>query len=265
MKLLIQGDDFGFTKGITYGIKEAIEHGILTCTGLFTNMPAAELAAEIIKEHPDFCFGIDFNLVSGYPVSNPESIPHLLDSKGEFIRSGIRVKDPLYATEEGRRILFPEEEMRMEVRTQYEKYIALTGKQPSYFHPHSIMPETYIEAIRQLSKETGIPFSMDLWNAPQVRSNLRFLSMNKKEFNPTDQLNKNTVQDFLDNEQYYLEGEIAVYVCHPGYPDAELLGLSSLSLERMKDLDFMLSSQMKEWIKNHEVQLISYHDWRNDD
>ena len=68
MKLLVQGDDYGFTKGVTYGIIEAIDNGILTCTGMFTNMEIAPWAAQFIKERPDFCFGIDFNLVAG-PVS----------------------------------------------------------------------------------------------------------------------------------------------------------------------------------------------------
>ena len=61
MKLLVQGDDFGFTKAVTYGILEAIDNGILTCTGMFTNMEIAPWAAKFIKDRPNFCFGVDFN------------------------------------------------------------------------------------------------------------------------------------------------------------------------------------------------------------
>lgn len=42
MKLLVQGDDYGFTKGVTLGMLEGIDHGVLTCSGLFANMPDAE-------------------------------------------------------------------------------------------------------------------------------------------------------------------------------------------------------------------------------
>ena len=45
MKLLVQGDDYGFTKGVTLGMLEGIDHGVLTCSGLFVNMPDAEWAA----------------------------------------------------------------------------------------------------------------------------------------------------------------------------------------------------------------------------
>ena len=52
MKLLVQGDDYGFTKGVTYGILDAIQNGVLRNTGLFTNMPEAVEAVELIKKYP---------------------------------------------------------------------------------------------------------------------------------------------------------------------------------------------------------------------
>ena len=61
-KLLVQGDDFGFTKGVTYGIVDAIDNGILRNTGLFANMPSATLAVSFMKDRPHVCFGIDFNI-----------------------------------------------------------------------------------------------------------------------------------------------------------------------------------------------------------
>ncbi len=107
MKLIVQGDDYGFTKGVTYGILEAIDNGILTASGMFTNMEIAPWAAQFIKERPDFCWGIDFNIVSGPSAADPSLIPHLVDEKNEFIRSGVRVKDPRFMSEEGRAEMFP--------------------------------------------------------------------------------------------------------------------------------------------------------------
>ena len=92
-KLLVQGDDFGFTKAVTLGIVDAIDNGVLRNTGLFTNMPSTKLAVSYMKDRPHVCFGIDFNIVSGKPVADPKEIPHLVDENGEFIRSGVRVKD----------------------------------------------------------------------------------------------------------------------------------------------------------------------------
>ena len=49
MKLLVRGDDFGFTKAVTYGIVDAIDNGVLRNTGLFTNMPSSALAASMME------------------------------------------------------------------------------------------------------------------------------------------------------------------------------------------------------------------------
>ena len=65
MKLLVQADDYGFTRGVTYGIVDSIDLGVVRNTGMFVNMPSAKLAASFIKDRPHVCFGIDFNYVSG--------------------------------------------------------------------------------------------------------------------------------------------------------------------------------------------------------
>ena len=49
MKLLVKGDDYGITKSVTYGIIEAFDHGILTSSGMFTNMEIAPWAAQFVK------------------------------------------------------------------------------------------------------------------------------------------------------------------------------------------------------------------------
>ena len=66
-------------------------------------MPSAVLAAELMKGRDHVCFGIDFNLVAGKPVSDPKVVPHLVDDNGDFIKSGVRIRDPRWQTEQGRR------------------------------------------------------------------------------------------------------------------------------------------------------------------
>ena len=268
MKLLVQGDDYGFTKAVTYGIREGIQNGILRNTGIFTNMPSAKLAVSLMPEMPEACFGIDFNIVSGPSVSDSKDIPHLVDENGEFIRSGARLKDPRFATEEGRRELSPFDETFKEIHAQYDKFIEMTGKKPGYLHAHSLMHENYMDAIRALSEETGIPFSMDL------QKKLGFISIRdikqasgvvdkasqKKIFDPNDQLNKNPLKDVLDNFDELLKHE---YVCiggHPGYVDGDLLDLTTLSLERVRDLQMVTSPVLKKLVEENHVELITYYD-----
>lgn len=267
MKLLVQGDDFGFTKAVTLGIIDAIENGVLRNTGLFTNMPDAVLAAEFIKKNTTACFGIDFNIVSGPSVSDPKTIPALVDENGEFIRSGVRLKDPRFATVEGRLEMFPYDQVYREIRAQYDRFVELTGKKPGYLHGHSLGHENYDKAIHQVSQEEGVPYSSDIKRQFGFHSLHDLMggrpkdpSKTKKEFNPADQLNKHPFDNVLKNQDYLLESEYAEVGGHPGFVDAKLLSLTTLSLERLRDHEMMVSDEFKQWIKDNNVELITYYD-----
>ncbi len=264
MKLLVQGDDFGFTPAVTYGIIDSIDKGILRNTGLFANMPTAPLAVSFMADRPHVCFGIDFNIVSGPSCADPETIPHLVDEEGNFIRSGVRVKDERYQTEEGRREMFPIDEVYRELKAQYDRFVELTGKKPGYLHSHSIGPEPYLESINRLEQETGVPFSHNI----RAKNNVggipntwqRKGGVPVKKFDPMAQLEKNKTQQILDNSDLLLSYDIAAIGGHPGYVDAELMGLTTLSLERMNDAAMCMSPVIKKWVEDNNIELITYYD-----
>jgi hypothetical protein len=244
-----------------------MERGILTCTGLFVNMPSSEFAARQIPLHPDICFGIDFNITSGYCVADPARIPHLVDEKGEFIRSKVKYEDPRFATGEGRAEMWPKEEVMTELEAQFEKYIELVGKKPEYVHTHSLgrTVPTYTESVSEIGKKYGVPM------AAEMREKVGFADLHKrlwssygktpkKEFNMEKQLNKNTLLDTVTYRDELLNYEYAALDGHPAYVDAELIELSTVSIERCKDLQMMLSDDMKQWIEENHVELISYRD-----
>lgn len=261
MKLLVQADDFGFTRAVTYGIMDCIDLGVVRNTGLFVNMPCAQFAASFMKDRPHVCFGIDFNIVSGPCCADPSQIPHLVDEDGNFIRSSQRMKDPRIKSEEGRNAMFPYEEVYCELNAQYQRFMELTGKKPGYLHEHSLPVENYVKAIRQISKETGVLFSEGAITKYDIAMWLHNTQGTmKKEFDPLSQLQVRPFDKVLQNEEYLLSHEYAMIGGHAGYVDETLLHLSSLSLERFKDAQMLMSEQLKEWIKEHDVELITYTD-----
>ena len=44
MKVIMNADDFGFSRGVNLAILEGFQHGILTSTSLMVNMPGFEHA-----------------------------------------------------------------------------------------------------------------------------------------------------------------------------------------------------------------------------
>ena len=265
MKLLVQGDDFGFTKGVTYGIVDAIDNGILRNTGLFANMPDAALAVSFMKDRPQACFGIDYNIVSGPPCSDPADIPHLVDENGQFIRSGKRIRDERWQSEEGRAEMFPLEEVYREMRAQYSRFLELTGgKKPGYMHTHSLHPEPYMKALRQMAAEENIPFSHDIQKKYGFCSFLSFSRPSsasaKKQFDAAEQLNKNPLAVVKEHADELLAQEYVNIGGHPGFVDAKLLGLTTLSLERIRDHEMDTSEWIKNWIKENNIELVTYYD-----
>jgi len=261
MKLITKGDDYGFTKGVTLGIIEAIDNGILRNTGIFTNMPAAVHAVTLMEGRDHACFGIDFNLVSGPCVSDPKDIPHLVDENGWFIRSNVRIKDPRWQSEEGRREMFPFEEVYRELNAQYDKFLELTnGKKPGYVGGHSLSYETFKEAIARLAKERDVCSASEMLekiNAVQIGRRSTAAST-KKTFDPLEQLNKPVTQNVLEDKEKLLEAEYAIIGTHPGYLDAELLGLTSLSLERVRDLEMLTHPEIKKLIEENNIELVTF-------
>ena len=57
-----------------------------------------------------------------------------------------------------------------------------------------------------------------------------------------------------------IESKTLAKLRHPGFVDADLLKLSSCSLERMRDLEFYLSTEMKDFILENGIELISFSD-----
>ena len=149
----------------------------------------------------------------------------------------------------------------------YNRFVELTGKKPGYLHAHSISSEPYEETIHEISAATGIPYSFDVIQKFHIVSAwdkvdpMADKASGKKVFDPTAQLSKDSFSiNVADVSDYLLSHEYAMVLGHPGYVDADLMGRTSLSLERMRDAEMMMSQQFKDWIRDHHVQLITYRD-----
>ena len=58
----------------------------------------------------------------------------------------------------------------------------------------------------------------------------------------------------------FLREAYVMFGGHPGFVDAELMGLTTLSLERMRDHEAVTSPALKQWVEDNGVELITYYD-----
>ena len=78
--VIVNGDDFGMSAGISRGIVEAHRAGILTSTSLMVNRPASEEAAALGRDCPGLSVGLHLELTD--PVRAPE---HVEAQLGRFL------------------------------------------------------------------------------------------------------------------------------------------------------------------------------------
>lgn len=150
-RLIINADDFGFSQRLTDAIADCHVHGIITSTTLMVNMPAAAYAAERAAELPELGVGLHLNLTEGRPISDAESIPDLVDEKGEF---------PGNAAQSRRfwRGMDCLPQVRREIRAQVERCIEL-GVRPTHSDSHHGIHKMPVvrRALVEVLQSYGVP------------------------------------------------------------------------------------------------------------
>jgi predicted glycoside hydrolase/deacetylase ChbG (UPF0249 family) len=74
VSLIVNADDFGYSRGINRGIVEAHEAGIATSASLMVNRPAAPEAAAYARRNPRFDVGLHVELRRWRPRRRPWSL-----------------------------------------------------------------------------------------------------------------------------------------------------------------------------------------------
>lgn len=83
MKIIINADDFGFTKGTNEAVFQLAQLGTLTSTTVMTNMPFAHEADKLLG-FSGFSVGLHLNLTQGKPLLPGDKVPSLVGEDGNF-------------------------------------------------------------------------------------------------------------------------------------------------------------------------------------
>lgn len=254
MKLIIQSDDLGITEAVSCGIARAAREGAITCTGLFSNMPAAEFAVKLMAQYPEICLGEDINLVAGRPCADPARIPTLVREDGSFLTSGMhRELDRRDGNQEHIRL----EDCLTETEAQIRRFRELTGRLPEYLHSHSYTTPAVWEAMSRMGERYGIPLVRDLHKKYGVKRPAT--SWNKKPFPLEDQLAADPFSCIAGDPEFTKQ-PVGFLGTHCGYVDGELFRVSTYTLIRSRDLEAVTSAAMKNWLRDNHIELISYRD-----
>lgn len=150
--IIVNADDFGLDAHTVEWTIRGFECGALTSATIMAGMPGTDEACRWAKAHPEFSFGVHLCLVDERPVSDPRTIPSLVDPKTgrlwttrQFILRNfaglVRVPD-----------------LVAEMRAQYAA-VAATGLRVSHVdgHGHNHRLPQSIRALKELAHILELP------------------------------------------------------------------------------------------------------------
>jgi predicted glycoside hydrolase/deacetylase ChbG (UPF0249 family) len=259
--LIVNADDFGFTRDVNDGIVHACREGILTATTLMATGPAFEHAVALARENPDLDVGVHLVLVGGegYPAT-----------VAQLIRTIALGKIDLY------------DELTCQVRKVLD-----AGIRPTHLdtHKHTHLLPPVLQAVARIADEFKIawvrrPFDLPLhangvpW---QTRLTNRGFNFVRRRFQRVLTSRGCSTTDHFAGFQItgrYDAGELAAlirtlpegiteFMCHPGFCTAELLASRTrLKESRRRELDALTSPEVRRALEESKVKLTRYDEIR---
>jgi predicted glycoside hydrolase/deacetylase ChbG (UPF0249 family) len=252
--LIVNADDFGFTRDVNAGIVHAHREGILTATTLMANGKAFDEAVRLAHETPTLDIGCHLALVQGYSLLTRRPLP-------------AKPADLLIA------LAKREIDVEAELRSQIRKIFA-AGLHPTHLDTHKhthIVPSVFRTVVR-LAHEFGIPYvrlpldaTLPFGEVPcrylrryyrrliegyNVRVTDRFVG-----FRLTGRLNEESLAHALRS----LQPGSTEFMCHPGFLGAELSGAPTrLKESRLRELEALTSPRIRKLIDEQTISLTNY-------
>lgn len=231
MKVVINADDLGFTKGVTDGIIYGFKKGVISSTTALCNMKNIVYAAERVKECKGLGVGVHLTLTLGRPITEAKT---LVDEDGKFFD-----KKEIFSKQ------INLDEVYIEFKAQIERFKEVFNRMPTHIDSHHSIHDNPI--IMPISKRIA-----DEYNLKMRRHNeeFKFVSGFYGEHATSEKL-----IELLKNNKNEKGIEIMV---HPGYCDLELYNVSSYSVDRVKELSVLCNDYVKDFIRREEIILTTF-------
>ena len=252
-RLIVNADDFGFTRDVNAGIVEAHRLGILTATTLMATGEAFDDAVRLARETPSLDIGCHLVLVGapGFPATIPQLVRDLALGR-------IRIYDRL---------------------VQQVRRIVDAGLKPTHLdtHKHTHLLPPVLEAVARISEEFRIawvrrPFDFPLqpggvgWKNRLMRlMNGSFQhALTRHHCRSTDWFagfkftGSYRSEDLINVIRALPEG-ITEFMCHPGHCGDDLrVARTRLKESREEELRALTAPEVRVALADAEVTLVNY-------
>ncbi|WP_066066718.1 chitin disaccharide deacetylase [Neobacillus soli] len=227
IKLIVNADDFGLSRGVNYGILDSYLYGIVNSTTMMMNMGGTEHAIQLAKNNPELRVGIHLVLTGGKPLT--ENVPSLVGKDGYF--------KSLSDFNNGKDLSLAEVEK--EWKAQFERFIS-SGLRPTHFdsHHHVHILKELQPVVQKLSETYGLPVRRNGGKAIEGTASFSDLSL-------IDFYGEGVTESYFTNLSAWIEdGQTVEIMCHPAYLDHVLLNGSSYNVQRLIELEILTTVKL---------------------
>lgn len=247
MKVIMNADDFGFSRGVNLGILEGFQHGIITSTSLMTNMPGFDHAVSLMKQYPDL-LKVGLHLVTSVEYALTPNLKTLTDESNHFYHDQNKIAHCDY------------EEIKTEYEAQLQKFLS-TGFKPTHIDFHWCHTPVQIEAAMYLAKKYDLPVRAGdkEIEALFTRNGIRYAPNHISDFYNQDE-RTTEVETMINLLQKSLDAKLDIigFAVHPAYVDDDLLRLSSYNVQRAKEFKVLTNPKIMDFIKTNNIEMISF-------
>jgi chitin disaccharide deacetylase len=249
-QLIVNADDFGFTRDVNAGIVHSHTNGILTAATLMANGDAFEDAVQLARETPTLDVGCHLVLIQGTSVATGRALP----------KNWTALLRALAASNL---------DVEAEMRAQIQKIIA-AGIRPSHLdtHKHSHVHPAVFKAVLRLARELAVPFvrlPFDTgWLAMRPLNLIYRRKLRQSGLRATDHFTGFLLTDTLTSETLSqalgrLPSGSIEFMCHPGYLGDELRRAPSrLKEARVRQLEALTSPAIRVRLADLQIKLTNY-------
>ena len=263
--LIVHADDMGLSHSTNSAVMEAFQKGGISSGSIMVPCPWFPEIAEFAKNNPKLDIGIHTTLTSEWDnyffggVLPASDIPNLLNPKGYFYSSVEEFAKHANAAE-----------VEKEIRAQIEKALAF-GIKPSHLDNHMgtlLASPEYYQILLKLGHEYRlpvlIPADMIAGISPQL---LEMLSKDNVVvdhlfmINQASPANKwgESYLNFIASMKPGLNEIIVHLAKNTDETQAIMINHPDFGAEwRQHDLDFVLSSEFKKALKDHDIKLVTW-------
>lgn len=242
MKLIINADDYGLSRGVNLGIIDAFQRGLVRSTTFMTDMDGEAHAVELAKQNPDLKIGIHLRLTAGRTLA--DNVPSLEDPNNP----GFMQPQSLFWDNQNMKA----DEIERELRAQIEHFLAL-GLTLSHFdgHHHCHRHPLVLPIVLKLAAEYDVPMrpatDLDEYNGLQFGFSDQFYG---------DNIQPQSLIDIV--KAYQSKADVLEVMCHPAYVDQPLLAASSYAIARTEELVTLTDTALAETLSQMGVEITDY-------